>query len=599
MPAHGVAHFAQAVGRLAAGDSMLRISSIVAVLGLGAPLLASGAADTVDNFRLTDQQGTSHELYYLSDMKAVVLLAAGARCEASQKAAATLEGLRAKYEPQGVTFLVLDSNLRDGASREALAKHAKQAGIGMPILMDETQLIGESLGFKRNGEVLVASPQGWKVTYRGGAGAVSSVLDSMLAGTAPSLGATTEAAGCTIEMPEHDRRQAHAQISYEKTIAPMLIDKCVSCHRDGGIGPWQMTSYDMIKGFAPMIREVVRTQRMPPWHADPHYSVFSNDRGLSLDQARTLVHWIEAGAPRGAGADPLLAQKKDWPQWPLGKPDLIIELPAFTVPATGTIPYQMTKVENPLDHDVWVRAIDWVPGQRSVVHHIIASAGGAERRGAVSLNNYVPGVEPLELPPEAGILLPAHATFHFQTHYTSNGKELTDQTRMGLYFRKDAPKYSFRSLVFANPKLHIPANTKWHEEQAEQTLKADAIIYTLHPHAHYRGKASRFVAYYPDGKSQTLLNIPAYDFNWQGTYELAEPMRIPAGTRIVYSQWYDNSTQNKANPDPNREVTWGEQTWDEMIFGVIRYRNVTEDARKQEQKEPSQDELFTERQAGQ
>lgn len=577
--------------------SMRHIRLTVAALGLGAPLLAFSAPDTLDNFRLTDQQGASHELYYLSDMKAVVLLAQGTACEASQKAAAQLDALRGKYESRGVTFLLLDSNLADAASREALAKQAKQAGVGLPILMDETQLVGESLGITRNGEVLIANPQGWKVAYRGGIGAVPAALDSMLAGAA--VKAASEVAGCAIKMPERDRRQAHAQISYEKTIAPMLIDKCVGCHRDGGIGPWQMTSYDMVKGFAPMIREVVRTQRMPPWHADPHYSAFSNDRGLSPDQTRTLVHWIEAGTPRGSGADPLLAQKKDWPQWPLGKPDLIVELPSFTVPATGTIPYQMTKVENPLDHDVWVRAVDWVPGERGVVHHIIASAGGAERRGAVSLNNYVPGVEPLDLPPEAGILLPAHATFHFQTHYTSNGKVLTDTTKMGLYFRKDAPKYNFRSLVFANNKLRIPPNTKWHEETAEQTLKADAIIYTLHPHAHYRGKASRFVAYYPDGKTQTLLNIPAYDFNWQGTYELDEPMRIPAGTRIVYSQWYDNSTQNKANPDANREVTWGEQTWDEMIFGVIRYRNVVEDAQAQPQKGPSQEELFTERQQSQ
>jgi hypothetical protein len=580
---------------------MRRIASLVAVLGLGAPLLAWSAPETVDNFRLTDQQGASHELYYLSDMKAVVLLAQGTGCAASQQASLALAGLRAKYQPQGVAFLLLDANLADEGSREALAGKAQQAGIDMPILMDETQLVAESLGFTRNGEVLIANPQGWKVTYRGGVGSVAAALDSMLAGAPLKTVKTAnrDVAGCAIKMPERDRRQAHAQISYEKTIAPMLIDKCVSCHRDGGIGPWQMANYDMIKGFAPMIREVVRTQRMPPWHADPHYSVFSNDRGLSTEQARTLVHWIEAGAPRGTGADPLLSQKKDWPQWPLGKPDLIVELPPFTVPATGTIPYQMTTVENPLDHDVWVRAIDWVPGQRGVVHHIIASAGGAERRGAVSLNNYVPGVEPLELPPEAGILLPAHATFHFQTHYTSNGKVLTDQTKMGLYFRKDPPQFNFRSLVFANNKLHIPANTQWHEEQAEQTLKADAIIYTLHPHAHYRGKASRFVAYYPDGKTQTLLNIPAYDFNWQGTYELLEPMRMPAGTRIVYSQWYDNSTQNKANPDANREVTWGEQTWDEMIFGVIRYRNVTEDAQAQPKKEPSQEELFTERQAQQ
>jgi hypothetical protein len=576
--------------------SMRHILSAAALLS-SAPL-AFGSPDIVDNFRLTDQQGASHELYYLSDMKAVVLLAQGTTCKASQAAAATLEGLRAKYEPRGVTFLQINSNLPkspDGVAQPTVATHTTQ---GIPILVDETQLIGEALGLERNGEVLIANPQGWKVTYRGGVGAVPAALDSMVAGAAVKVAASA-VTGCPIAMPERDRKQAHAQISYEKTIAPMLLDKCVACHRTGGIGPWQMTSYDMIKGFAPMIREVVRTQRMPPWDVDPHYSAFANDRGLSTEQARTLVHWIEAGAPRGTGADPLLAQKKDWPEWPLGKPDLIVELPAFTVPATGTIPYQMTKVENPLDHDVWVRAMDWVPGERSVVHHIIASAGGAERRGAVSLNNYVPGVEPLELPPEAGILLPAKATFHFQTHYTSNGKELTDKTKMGLYFRKDPPKYNFRSLVFANPKLRIPPNTKVHEEVAENTLKADAIIYTLHPHAHYRGKSSRFVAYYPDGKEQTLLNIPAYDFNWQGTYELAEPMRMPAGTRIVYTQWYDNSTQNKANPDPNREVTWGEQTWDEMIFGVIRYRNVTEDAQAQPQKGPSQEELFTERQAGQ
>ncbi|HKU15628.1 MAG TPA: redoxin domain-containing protein [Steroidobacteraceae bacterium] len=574
---------------------MRRIPSFVALLGLGAPLLASGMPETLDNFRLTDQQGTSRELYYLSDQKAVVLLAQGTACEASQQAAVALESLRARYESKGIAFLLVDANVADGASREALAAKARQDGVTLPILMDETQLVSESLGFTRNGEVVIADPQGWKVTYRGGIGAVPVVLDSMLAGAAVKTG-SSEVAGCAIDMPERARRTAHAQISYEKTIAPMLLDKCVTCHRAGGIGPWQMSSYDMIKGFAPMIREVVRTQRMPPWHADPHYSVFGNDRGLSTQQARTLVHWIEAGAPRGGGSDPLLAQKKDWPAWPLGKPDLIVDLPAFTVPATGTIPYQMTKVENPLDHDVWIRAIDWLPGERSIVHHIIASAGGAERRGAVSLNNYVPGVEPLELPPEAGILLPAHATFHFQTHYTSNGKVLTDQTRMGLYFRKDAPQYNFRSLVFANGKLRIPANTKWHEERAEQTLEADAIIYTLHPHAHYRGKASRFVAYYPDGKQQTLLNIPAYDFNWQGTYELREPMPIPAGTRIVYSQWYDNSTQNRANPDASREVTWGEQTWDEMIFGVIRYRNVVEDARERQGKGQSQEELFAEKQ---
>src|SRR5690606_34034200 len=187
--------------------------------------------------------------------------------------------------------------------------------------------------------------------------------------------ATTAAAGCAVSFPELAKRSAHAQISYEKTIVPLLEEKCVACHREGGIGPWAMTSYEMVKGFAPMIREVVRTKRMPPWHVDPHYGQWANDRGLTVDEAKTLVHWIEAGAPRGTGEDPLKAQKKDWPQWPLGEPDLIVETPPFTVPATGVIPYQNITIKNPLKEDKWIRAIDYLPGERAVLHHVIASAG--------------------------------------------------------------------------------------------------------------------------------------------------------------------------------------------------------------------------------
>lgn len=582
----------------AQGPQVMRFISsfavlLAAVFCISNPARAAAVGDTVDNFRLVDHKGASHEFYYLSDMKAVVLMAQGNGCDASRHAAKSLQAMRARYQAQGVEFLLINSNLAD--SREAIAREAAQDGIEMPILVDETQIIGESLGMSRNGEVLVINPQGWKVAYHGAAGDkgndyVAAALDAMLAGSAVKT-ATTATSGCAIQMPERDKRSAHAQISYEKTIAPILIDKCVTCHRAGGIGPWQMSSYDMVRGFAPMIREVVRTERMPPWHADTHYSAFSNDRGLSNEQVRTLVHWIEAGSPRGAGADPLLTQRKDWPKWTLGAPDLVIEMPAFTTPATGVISYQMVQVKNPLDHDVWVRAIDFLPGQRSVLHHIIASVGG-ERRGATSLNNYVPGAEPLQMPADNGILLPANSTFHFQMHYTPNGQELTDVTRMGLYFMKDPPKFRFRSLVFAQPRLKIPANTKLHAETAEQTLKADAMLYSLHPHAHFRGKAASFVAKYPDGREQILLNVPAYDFNWQSTYDLAEPLTVPAGTKIVYTQVFDNSSQNKANPDPNREVTWGEQTWDEMVFGVIRYRNLKEDSAPEKSSSPSQAELF-------
>lgn len=553
----------------------LRACLSAAALGLvSAQALALSPGDTVDNFRLNDHKGESHELYYLSDMKAVVLLAQGNGCKASNEAAAALESLRAKYESRGVAFLLINSNLDN--TREAIVKEAAQAGINVPILVDEKQLIGESLGLTNNGEVLVINPQGWKVAYHGAANHVSDAVDAVLGGAAVKT-ASTKASGCAISMPERDKRSAHATISYEKTIAPMLIDKCVTCHRTGGIGPWQMTSYDMVRGFAPMIREVLRTERMPPWNADPHYTVFSNDRSLSKEQVTTLVHWIEAGAPRGAGKDPLVELKQTWPLWQLGEPDLVVEMPAFTVPVTGVVPYQMVKVANPLDHDVWVRAIDFLPGERTVLHHIIATVGG-EVRGSTSLNNYVPGAEPLQLPADNGILLPKNTTFHFQIHYTPTGKELTDVSRLGLYFLKETPKFSYRSGIFINPRLKIPANTKAHTETATQTFKQDVLMYSLHPHSHFRGRSASFVAHYPDGREEMLLSVPRYDFNWQLTYELTTPKVLPAGTKVVYTTVFDNSVQNKANPDPNRVVPWGEQTWDEMVFGVIRYRFLTEDA---------------------
>jgi hypothetical protein len=550
------------------------------VFALGS-LQAHAGATLVDNFRLTDQHDVSHELYYSSDKKAVVLMAHGNGCEAGRRAAVELQALNGQYADQGVEVLLVDSHPH--ASREAIAQEARAAGIALPILVDETQLVGEQLGMTHDGEVLIVDPKGWKVAYRGALSAqgknyAADVLDAVLAGrTLPT--ATSAASGCPIDLPSHAQQANKTQISYAKQIAPLLERKCVVCHREGGIGPWQMSRYEMIQGFAPMIREVVRTQRMPPWHADPNYGNFSNDRSLSNEQAELLVHWIEAGAPRGTGGDPLLTQKKNWPQWALGAPDLIVETPPFTVPSTGTIPYRMITVKSPLDRDVWVRAIDFLPGQRAVLHHIIASAGG-ERFGGIGLNNYVPGAQPLEIPAGNGIFLPKGSMFHFQMHYTPNGHELTDVTQMGLYFMKEPPQYRYRSMIFIQPRLRIPAGAKSHVEVAQQVFKEDAVIYSLHPHAHFRGKASSFVAKYPDGREQTLLNVPAYDFNWQSTYELAQPLPIPAGTKVIYTQVFDNSSQNRANPDPTRNVTFGEQTWDEMVFGVIRYRSTQPDADK-------------------
>ena len=314
--------------------------------------LALNPGDHVDNFRLLDQTGASHELYYLSDARAVVLMTYGNGCGIVQKSLPRLREIRDAYRAKGVEFLLIDSNLQD--DRDAVARESSDFGNDLPILIDETQLIGEGLGVERTADVFVVDPKNWRLVYRGPMddrltyGAQKAVakeqfltdaLDATLAGQ-PVAVARSEALGCLVNFPERERRVEHAGISYAGRIAPLLVDKCVACHREGGVGPWAMTGYNVVRGFAPMIREVVRTKRMPPWHADPHYGSFVGDRSMTNEDARDLVHWIEAGAARGKGPDPLATLDRSWSEWTLGKPDLIVEVPAFAVPATGTISYQ-------------------------------------------------------------------------------------------------------------------------------------------------------------------------------------------------------------------------------------------------------------------
>jgi len=560
------------------------LSPLLLFLGVGVTMCTQARTinpgDRVDNFRLLDQQGRSHELYYLSDMKAIVLLVQENDCKRAAEAAAQLNLMREQYRARGVEVFMLNSSLDD--NRDTVAQQTARQGTTIPVLLDPLQLIGESLNATRAGEVLVINPKDWTLAYRGAAARVPEVLDTTLSGGVVK-DAKQKAKGCKIKMREHSRARAHAKISYEKTIAPMLVDKCVTCHRQGGIGPWAMSNYDMVRGFAPMIREVLRTERMPPWHADPHYGTFSNDRSLTDEQTKALVHWIEAGTPRGKGADPLAAYTKSWPNWSMGEPDLIVEIPAFNVPATGTIAYQRPIVKNPLGRDVWLRAIDFSPTNRAVVHHILAGLTGQRGTGALagleattSMGVYVPGDVPHALPNETGVFIGKDSDFIFQMHYTANGKAVSEVTQVALYFSKEPPTFPLRNTVLINSRLKIPPRTKEHVETATRVFDRDILIYTLMAHSHFRGKGASFVANYPDGSKETLLSVPRYDFNWQTSYELAQPKLLPKGTKLVYTSSYDNSTQNPANPESHVEVRWGEQTWEEMVYGDVRFRYVDE-----------------------
>lgn len=555
------------------------------VLAVSATLVPAAAlgldpGGRVENFSLLDHHGEAHELYYFSDQAAVVITAHSAACAAGGRALSALADARQAFADQDVVFLAIDSD--PDVDRARLIQAAGKTGTAVPVLLDRAQIIGESLALARTGETLVIDTDDWSLAYRGSPGtemhqALRAVLDGEAVNTA-----TAPVDGCDIDYVKGGASDGGTGISYSDTIAPMLAENCVACHRDGGIGPWSMSSYDMIRGFAPMIREVVRTRRMPPWHADPHYGEFRNDRSLSTEETRTLVHWIEAGAPRGDGPDPLAELEREWPEWALGEPDLVVDIPAYEVPASGVVDYLYPRVKNPLDEDVWVRAVEILPGSRQALHHVITTFGLADPearhgfRDLGGLGGYVPGADADVFPEGTGVRLPADAIFQLQMHYTTFGKAVTDESRLGLYFHDEPPEHELQATVLMNPRIRIPANTKAHSESAETVLERDILVYNLLPHAHYRGKASEFRAVLPDGAEEVLLSVPDYDFNWQTTYELAEPRRLPAGTRIVHTTTWDNSAQNPANPDPDREVPWGQQSWDEMLFGAIRWRYADE-----------------------
>ena len=555
---------------------------------------ASSFAMRVDNFVLLDHKGDAHDLYYYNNSPAIVIMVQGNGCPIVRNALTDYNALREEFAANGTTFFMLNSNLQD--RRETIAAEAEKYAIAVPILHDETQLIGESLDLIRTGEILVIDPKSWEIVYRGPINDrqvyerqkneasehyAADAIKAVLAGEPVEI-TKRDAIGCLINFAQ--KNQSHEQISYSETIAPMLQEKCVVCHTEGGLGPWAMNDYTMVRGFAPMIREVVRTKRMPPWHADPHIGVFKDDKSLSVEETQTLVHWIEAGAPRGNGPDPLAESKIAQVDWPLGEPDLILDMPKYTIPASGVVEYKYPRLQNPLDVGVWVRAATVLPGDREVVHHILAGSIDADtskqKRDSGGFDNYLigyaPGNESNVFPEDTGVYIAPGGEFTFQLHYTPVGRETVDRSKIGLYFHKERPDNFYRQEVVLNPEIYIPANEARHKEVAYFEFDKPAEIHDLVPHSHYRGVASKFEIVHADGRTEAILSVPNYDFNWQRTYEFVEPKRVEPGARLVHTTWYDNSANNPGNPDPNRNVPWGQQSWDEMLYGAFSYTYVNE-----------------------
>ena len=377
---------------------------------------------------------------------------------------------------------------------------------------------------------------------------------------------------CLIALPSasaSDAEKNKSSVTFTKDVAPILFKNCVQCHRPGEIAPMSLLSYKEARPWARSIKEKVVSRDMPPWHADPHIGEFANDRRLSQKDVDTIAAWVDQGAKEGNSKE-LPPAPTFLDGWNIGKPDAVFYLPQeYTVPATGVVEYKYFSVPTNFKEDMWVQAAEIRPGSRAVVHHIIVFAqSGREQRLLVG---YAPGEQPAVIPGGLARKIPAGANLVFQVHYTPNGTEAKDKSYVGLIFAKQKPKAEIVTRPIMNAKFVIPPGDPNHRVESSFTTTEDIHIQSLMPHMHYRGKDFEYRVTFPDGTSKTILSVPKYDFAWQSYYMLKEPIAAPKGTRIDCVAHFDNSEKNKYNPDPKKEVRWGDQTWEEMMIGWMSY----------------------------
>lgn len=362
-------------------------------------------------------------------------------------------------------------------------------------------------------------------------------------------------------------------VTFNKDVAPIFFAKCAECHRTGEVAPFSVLSYKDARPWAKSIREKVLDKTMPPWHADPNHGSFKNDRRLTQAEIDTIVAWVEQGAKEGNAKD-LPPAPKYVDGWTIGKPDQTFSIPEQTFVTEGVEKYRYIQVATNFTEDKWIQAAEIRSSGRNAVHHVIVFVNAPGSTGTADGNllaGFAPGEQPTAFPLGFGKKIPAGAKLTFQMHYTPNGKDTKDISTIGLIYAKELPKHEVKTRPVMNPRFVIPAGADNHEVISSYTFKEDIHITSFMPHMHLRGKDFVFKAIAADGTTKILLNVPKYDFNWQTYYIPTEPIAIAKGTKIECVAHYDNSKNNKYNPDPTKDVKWGDQTWEEMMIGWVSY----------------------------
>ncbi|QDT15401.1 redoxin domain-containing protein [Alienimonas californiensis] len=534
--------------------------------------------------------------------RAAVIVFVGTECPLVQITAPRLRAVAEEGRKDGVRLVLVDANRQDSLSdlAEFRTRHEFDKA-GVPVLKDPGNTLADALKAERTPEVLIFGPSGKDgrtLRYRGriddqyGVGTAKAsasrddfglALASVLKGE-PVAEPATEVVGCKIGRAREVDPNAAVTWASGPDGAPgaaaVIFDKCAPCHRPGEAAPFALLDYEEAAGWGPMLAEVVKEDRMPPWPADPAHGEFSNDARLSAAEKETLLTWVKAGCPEGdadaAPAPPTFAEG-----WRIGEPDAVFAMadePA-QVPAEGVIDYRYLRVDPGFTEDKYVVAAEPRPGNPAVVHHIIVRVIPPDANKKINagdaLIGYAPGLPPMQLKPGQAFKIKAGSQFLFEMHYTANGRPATDLSHVGLKFLDPAEFGGEESLTLVRSeavmthRFEIPPGAKSHEVTASRKAPGDFTLLALTPHMHFRGASFRYDLTTPDGETKTLLNVPEYDFNWQLRYDLAEPLRVKKGSTITCTATFDNSAGNPRNPDPTVAVRWGEQSWEEMMIGFL------------------------------
>jgi len=552
-------------------------------------------------------------------------------CPIVTRMAPTLNEMNGRYQKDRIQFIGVYSNA--GLTRIQMASHKQKLDLSFPVFLDvdgglarhlkaratpEAFLLDDKLAVRYRGMI---NDGGWKKSP----GAknteyLAKAIDALLIGTSVTGGGAiteTRAQGCELQLPPVERKLAAKTLTYYDHVAAIINKRCVTCHYPGGIGPFELSTFEAVRNEAATIRREVEYQRMPPWHADTARGHAIEDvQALTDDERRTIVDWIDQGLARQKAGDAEWLVAGTPPAVPLalpklpkpgeftiggGRPDYVVRMPQpFMVKASSVVEYQYFWVPNDLDQDRYIQALELLPGNRRIVHHMqafliskkqrpadttkplsgafmMAKVNGYGGKDCWRIGSYTPGDQysARTFAPDEGVYFPAGFDLVFEIHYTSIDEDATDQSSVGVVWRKDPtpPPKLIADQLFLRPRnIDIEPHAQHVRTEWLPYFKQSVLLIDVRPHMHLRGGDAQLTVVYPDGKEELLVVVPAFDFNWQRRYLFKEPVRLPAGSTLKFVGHWDNTRLNPNNPNPEKRVLFGEESSDEMSNLGVTFR---------------------------